>query len=41
MDLQESMVWFLITTVLVVTLLGGGVFIATHSYDRRNRHLPH
>jgi hypothetical protein len=41
MDLHESMIWFSITTVCVVALLLGGVFMATHTYDRHDKRIPH
>jgi hypothetical protein len=41
MDVQESMIWFVITTVLVVGLLLAGMFEATHSYDRHDRRRSH
>jgi hypothetical protein len=41
MDLQESMIWFSITTVLVVALLLAGIFLATHTYERHDKRIPH
>jgi hypothetical protein len=41
MDLQESMLWFSITTVLVVVLLLAGIFLATHTYDHHDKRIPH
>ena len=41
MDLQESMLWFGITTVLVVVLLLAGIFLATHTYDHHDKRIPH
>jgi hypothetical protein len=35
------MIWFGITTVLLVALLLTGMLLATHTYDHQHKHLPH
>jgi hypothetical protein len=34
MTVTEAMIWFIVTTVAIVVVIGGGMVMATRSYDR-------
>lgn len=38
MSLTQSMIWFVVTALLVVALLGFGMWEGTHSYDSKRHH---
>lgn len=37
----QALVWFIVTTFVVLTLMATGIYLAVHSYDTDHRHLHH
>jgi len=38
MSLAQSMIWFVVTALMVVALLVFGMYEGTHAYDKRDHH---